>query len=795
MGLPFEEGGDPFASQVAANQQMLQEVTGAVAPVPAATPNMLPADFGMPSHLTATTPVPDEGEDQSHLLASPIQFNPRKHLRDLEGQFRDMPDLPDAPDTDYRGYHQAPEPEEGASLDNLSNLYPDNVYGPDGARIYGHGGREDGQMDEKAIQIMRDMRGKPDAEVTVYRAVPEGVDAGINEGDWVTITEDYAKVHGDGPLEGKYKIVKQKAKAKELFSEGNSIHEWAYWPTKEAEAEASPEAELDNILESIRDEGTEIDVWPKGEFLKIQAIRTAEGDRGSGKGAAAMQRVLDYADKHGLITTLSPRPVKGQGLSKKQLTDWYKRLGFVNNTGRNKDFRTRDGMIRKPKDMPLSQEAPSSNKLSEVISKAMFNNDKLSLASVYQRNLALSGEGGDGLIWKPVCKTGTLALSPGPGQVDSDKPLELTPDLFDSVKMAYDDAAIEHVTIPETHGNGVLENTGYVKAVEVLDRESMLTDARIPDSSKKLVEQDPEGTRYLMAGMRFTEPEVKEKVLRGTVANTSVGIKFNYRRKRDGKTYPAVLEHVALTNQPWVDGLVPFGQMMSRGLFSRRSKPEHSVYVDLDTAVAVEEEIRPPAMNPALSQTPKDSPEVNEARLSEVRDGVTIDDKQTTPTVRTRHRNMDKTVEELLAGQQAELEAQQQRAEQLESELALAQGTINAQGEQLHRDRVAKKIGQLQEEGVAPSVLQRAEAIMLADYSTGEGSLSLSISSGEDSEETFQSASDVVEYLLAAVPRGDDASGVAAVMNGLDALSADKAEDDSVETKVDRIRNFLSNGE
>lgn len=446
-------------------------------------------------------------------------------------------------------------------------------------------------------------------------------------------------------------------------------------------------------------------------------------------------------------------------------------------------------------DIPAEEPEPTTSSLGEVISKAMPKKEKLSLASVYQRGLALGAVGEDGLIWKPVCKTGTLALSPGPGQVDSEKPLELTPDLFDSVKMAYDDAAIEHVTIPETHGNGVLENTGYVQAVEVLDREAMLSDSRIPDSSKKLVEQDPEGTRYLMAGMRFTEPEVKEKVLRGTVANTSVGIKFNYRRKRDGKTYPAVLEHVALTNQPWVDGLVPFGQMMSRGLFGRRSRPEHSVYVDLDTAVAVEEVAPEPALNPKLVKTPEDSPVVESASLSEDRNGVTIDHKQSTPTVRTRHSNMDKTVEELLASQQAELEAQQQRAEQLESELALAQGTINAQGEQLHRDRVAKKISQLQDEGVAPSVLQRAEAIMLADYSTGEGSLSLSISSGEDTEETFQSASDVVEYLLAAVPRGDDASGVAAVMNGLDALSADKDEDDSVETKVDRIRNFLSNGE
>ncbi len=627
MGLPFEEASDPFAAQVAENQQMLQETTGAVASVQPTSPNqpnMLPADFGLPSHLTATTPPPDEG---------------------------------------------------GFSL---------------------------------AEEKLKD----PDGGLTA---------AGRRH---------YKRTEGANLKPG----VKNYSSASE-----SDKKRWVRWALRFAGRSDIPPLKK-----------------PNGEPTRFALMFAAWGE----PVPTSVEQVRKVHSK-----ALSRRDELGMGESKKN--------------------------------MSASQpEEPSKTTISEVFSKVMPKKDKLSLASVYQRNLALSGEGDDGLIWKPVCKTGTLALSPGPGQVDSEKPLQLTPDLFDSVKVAYDDAAIEHVTIPETHGNGVLENTGYVKAVEVLDREQMLSDSRIPESSKRLVQDDPADTRYLMAGMRFTEPEVKEKVLRGTVANTSVGIKFNYRRKRDGKTYPAVLEHVALTNQPWVDGLVPFGQMMSRNPIGRRFAPKHSVYVDLDTAVAVEQATiePPPMMNPMLT-TSEDSPVAESASLSEDRKGVTIDDKQTTPTVRTRHRNMDKTVEELLASQQAELEAQQQRAAQLESELALAQGTINAQGEQLHRDRVAKRISQYQEEGVSPSVLQRAEAIMLADYSTGEGSLSLSISSGEESEQTFQSASDVVEYLLAAVPRGEDASGVAAVMNGLDALSSDKDEDDSVESKVDRIRNFISNGE
>jgi hypothetical protein len=184
---------------------------------------------------------------------------------------------------------------------------------------------------------------------------------------------------------------------------------------------------------------------------------------------------------------------------------------------------------------------------------------KLGLAVLAQRtglNLATEDHG---LVWKVACKTGTLALSPGPGQMDSEVPLVLDRPLFDDMVLSVQEKAFPHVTVPETHANGSLENTGYVREVEVLGRDQLLADPRLPEKHRAAVAADPPSTDYLMCGIDFTEPDVKAKALRGSIPDTSIGVKFGYRNKRNGKTYRAAFEHLALTPVPWVDGLVPFG--------------------------------------------------------------------------------------------------------------------------------------------------------------------------------------------------------------------------------------------
>ena len=65
--------------------------------------------------------------------------------------------------------------------------------------------------------------------VTIYRAVPKSLKEGrIRNGDWVTLSENYAKNHGNHVLEGDYRIMKEVVPAENLYWDGNDINEWGY---------------------------------------------------------------------------------------------------------------------------------------------------------------------------------------------------------------------------------------------------------------------------------------------------------------------------------------------------------------------------------------------------------------------------------------------------------------------------------------------------------------------------------------------------------------------------------------
>jgi hypothetical protein len=118
---------------------------------------------------------------------------------------------------DYRGSHTAPNANVyGATIDNLGGIMPMDVYSSKGTRLYGIGNPE---IDSQWFSAAYKAKGKPDAEITIYRAVPKGV-KNINSGDWVTTSKRYAQDHGENALNGEYEIITKKVKAKTLSSEG-----------------------------------------------------------------------------------------------------------------------------------------------------------------------------------------------------------------------------------------------------------------------------------------------------------------------------------------------------------------------------------------------------------------------------------------------------------------------------------------------------------------------------------------------------------------------------------------------
>lgn len=130
---------------------------------------------------------------------------------------------------DYSGEHKAPQRDSGAPLDNLKDVYPDDVYGPNAARYYGVASGD--ATDKAAIRIIQATKGKPDAPVKVFRAIPKDIQSNeINPGDWITTMKSYAVMHGEGALGGDYKILEKTVPAGDLYTNGDSIFEFGYDP-------------------------------------------------------------------------------------------------------------------------------------------------------------------------------------------------------------------------------------------------------------------------------------------------------------------------------------------------------------------------------------------------------------------------------------------------------------------------------------------------------------------------------------------------------------------------------------
>ena len=127
---------------------------------------------------------------------------------------------------DYRGQHRAPGPKEGSPLYDvtLNGIYPDDVYSRQGKSYYGDGE----SYDSINFMILNKYHNKPDATLTIFRGVPKNIN-GINTGDWVTINRQYAQTHISG--EKGYKVISKTVKARDIYTEGNSLSEWGYYPT------------------------------------------------------------------------------------------------------------------------------------------------------------------------------------------------------------------------------------------------------------------------------------------------------------------------------------------------------------------------------------------------------------------------------------------------------------------------------------------------------------------------------------------------------------------------------------
>jgi len=93
--------------------------------------------------------------------------------------------------------------------------------------------------------------------------------------------------------------------------------------------------------------GLKLDLFENKNNVTLSRIVVPKEMRNSGIGSKVLNDIVRYADSNGKTIGLSP--TSDFGGSKPRLESFYKKLGFVKNAGKNKDFSIKESMVRAPR--------------------------------------------------------------------------------------------------------------------------------------------------------------------------------------------------------------------------------------------------------------------------------------------------------------------------------------------------------------------------------------------------------------------------------------------------------------
>lgn len=128
-------------------------------------------------------------------------------------------------DTGYKMFHRPNE--DGAPSYDLTDgeiSLPKDFY--ENPEMYGN---IKDKTYKESLDALKKIKGDPEAEITIYRATPSKE---INDGDWVTLSKEYANIHNESSLDGNGNILEMKVKAKNLKFAGDDIREFGYFKDK-----------------------------------------------------------------------------------------------------------------------------------------------------------------------------------------------------------------------------------------------------------------------------------------------------------------------------------------------------------------------------------------------------------------------------------------------------------------------------------------------------------------------------------------------------------------------------------
>lgn len=104
---------------------------------------------------------------------------------------------------------------------------------------------------------------------------------------------------------------------------------------------------LKSIMTKWKSEGVDSFLSERNGDITLHQIVIAKENRGKGLGTEKIKELQSFAQKNQLRIILTPDKSLG-GSSKGRLEKFYRGLGFVKNSGRNKDYRINESYIWRP---------------------------------------------------------------------------------------------------------------------------------------------------------------------------------------------------------------------------------------------------------------------------------------------------------------------------------------------------------------------------------------------------------------------------------------------------------------
>lgn len=192
-----------------------------------------------------------------------------------------------------------------------------------------------------------------DDMVTIYRAT---IGDQIRPDDFVAVNRKVAAMELESVRErdGAGEIIEQRVPVRDLLM-ANDATEFVYFPeqrtTLNQSAAGQTARELSVELEAAYP-SLKLDLLGSGDRITLSRIVLPKEGRGQGTGTAIMQRITAWADQNG--KTIGLTPSGDFGGSKSRLPGFYKRFGFIENKGKNRDFEISEAMYR-PAQQSLAQ--------------------------------------------------------------------------------------------------------------------------------------------------------------------------------------------------------------------------------------------------------------------------------------------------------------------------------------------------------------------------------------------------------------------------------------------------------